>query len=262
MRVALRYEVRAILPAGREQSADVCWPATFLEIGGEMGSPKAERSPAKVKAADAPKRARKPSLRERQRSLTRSALLDGAREVFESKGYGDATIDEIAARAGTSRGTFYLYFSKGEALAELVTDAFFASLGASEDGLLGNLDRVSPLTTENLRAWIARYVHTWEENKLLGRAWMEGDVIDPEVRGLTEQRLRRAVGVLTTIITHARASAGLSVDQKDVRARATLMDLQLSYFAYHVVMRGLDVDVDAGIAIMAEQWHAAIYSGD
>jgi hypothetical protein len=37
------------------------------------------------------------------------------------------------------------------------------------------------------------------------------------------------------------------------------MDLQLQYFCYHVLVRGLDVDIKAGIAAIADQWIAAIH---
>jgi AcrR family transcriptional regulator len=37
-------------------------------------------------------------------------LLDGARDLFLKKGFHDTTIEAIAAGAGASAGTFYLYF--------------------------------------------------------------------------------------------------------------------------------------------------------
>ena len=37
-------------------------------------------------------------------------ILDAAREVFGEKGFTDASMDEIAARAGLAKGTLYLYF--------------------------------------------------------------------------------------------------------------------------------------------------------
>ena len=40
----------------------------------------------------------------------------------------------------------------------------------------------------------------------------------------------------------------------EARARAALMDLQLNYFCYHVVGRGLDIEIPAGLDAMASQW--------
>lgn len=51
----------------------------------------------------------------------RSALLQAAMEVFAQRGYRDASVDEIAARAGYSKGAIYFYFSGKD-------DLFFALL--------------------------------------------------------------------------------------------------------------------------------------
>ncbi|MFD7999525.1 TetR/AcrR family transcriptional regulator [Streptomyces mirabilis] len=53
------------------------------------------------------------SLRERNRLRTRRELLDAALEVFAESGYGLATVENIAARAGASKVTLYTYFPQG-----------------------------------------------------------------------------------------------------------------------------------------------------
>jgi AcrR family transcriptional regulator len=62
---------------------------------------------------DTPRGRRVPSLRERNRQRTRQELLDSALAVFTESGYGSATVDSIAARAGTSKVTLYSYFPQG-----------------------------------------------------------------------------------------------------------------------------------------------------
>src|SRR3954469_5019614 len=60
----------------------------------------------------------------------RSQLLASARTVFARRGFDDATVSEIVARAGVAQGTFYLYFPGKEALAgafaELLSERFAA----------------------------------------------------------------------------------------------------------------------------------------
>jgi AcrR family transcriptional regulator len=51
----------------------------------------------------------------------RGALLQAAAEVFARRGYRDASVDEIAERAGYSKGAIYFHFSGKE-------DLFFALL--------------------------------------------------------------------------------------------------------------------------------------
>jgi AcrR family transcriptional regulator len=61
------------------------------------------------------------SLRERQREERAALILGAAQEVFAGKGYHDASLDEIAARAGIAKGTVYLHFTgKEDLLAALV----------------------------------------------------------------------------------------------------------------------------------------------
>ncbi|MCV7224983.1 TetR/AcrR family transcriptional regulator [Mycolicibacterium komossense] len=53
------------------------------------------------------------SLRERNRLRTRRELLDAALEVFSEDGFGSATVEKIAERAGAAKGTLYTYFPQG-----------------------------------------------------------------------------------------------------------------------------------------------------
>jgi AcrR family transcriptional regulator len=58
----------------------------------------------------------------------RVELLRAARDVFATKGYHDAKIDDIVAAAKVAKGTFYLYFpDKRSVFAELV-DGLFSRL--------------------------------------------------------------------------------------------------------------------------------------
>lgn len=59
----------------------------------------------------------------------RAELLRAARDVFVTKGFHDAKVDDIVARASVAKGTFYLYFpDKRSVFAELV-DGLFKRLG-------------------------------------------------------------------------------------------------------------------------------------
>ncbi len=62
------------------------------------------------------------------RAKRREQILSVAAEVFAEKGYHDARIDDIVARAKVARGTFYLYFEDKRAIFEELVDAFVHSL--------------------------------------------------------------------------------------------------------------------------------------
>jgi len=54
--------------------------------------------------------------KEREREARRNAILDAAEAVFKSKGFANATMDDIAREAELAKGTVYLYYKSKEEL--------------------------------------------------------------------------------------------------------------------------------------------------
>ena len=81
-----------------------------------------------------------------------SALLDAARHVFGRRGFADASVDEIARRAGVAKGTVYLYYRSKRAL-------YWASL---REGLVALSDEIRGKVEEgvSLRDKIEAFVAT------------------------------------------------------------------------------------------------------
>jgi TetR/AcrR family transcriptional regulator, mexJK operon transcriptional repressor len=60
----------------------------------------------------------------------RAAFLSAAREVFQQKGYAEATLDDVIARSGGSRQTLYALFGGKQGLFEaLVTETCWSIFG-------------------------------------------------------------------------------------------------------------------------------------
>lgn len=57
-----------------------------------------------------------PSIRERQRAVTRDAIRDAAIEVASETGFAALTMDLVAERAGVSASTVYRYFADRDSL--------------------------------------------------------------------------------------------------------------------------------------------------
>ncbi len=53
-------------------------------------------------------------LKEKLREARAGLILDVAEEVLAEKGYHDASMEEIAARAGVAKGTLYQHFPRYE----------------------------------------------------------------------------------------------------------------------------------------------------
>lgn len=80
--------------------------------------------------------------KEREKEQRRSDIVDAAEQVFAQKGFGSATMDDVAERAELSKGTLYLYFNTKEELFLAVAARGLEVLGnlfmkASEDGETG-----------------------------------------------------------------------------------------------------------------------------
>src|SRR4030081_1297344 len=53
----------------------------------------------------------RPRASEKEQADTRGSLLNAAARLIAERGYRGMTVNEIVARAGLSKGTFYWYFS-------------------------------------------------------------------------------------------------------------------------------------------------------
>lgn len=82
-------------------------------------------------------------------------LLDAARDVFVEKGFAAARLDEVAEKAGVSKGTIYLYFKNKEVLFKAVIQSGLAPAVASVEALAVEIDR-PPI--ERLR----RFLGVWQ----------------------------------------------------------------------------------------------------
>ena len=58
--------------------------------------------------------------RERRKEARPGELLDAALDLFVEKGFSATRVEEVAARAGVSKGTLFLYFQSKEDLFKAV----------------------------------------------------------------------------------------------------------------------------------------------
>ena len=62
-------------------------------------------------------------MRQRRKEARPGELLEAALEVFADKGFAAARMDDIARRAGVSKGTVFLYYESKQALFRAVVEA-------------------------------------------------------------------------------------------------------------------------------------------
>src|SRR5438046_4885822 len=106
-------------------------------------------------------------------------LFDAGMRVFAERGYHAARVDDIVRTARTSHGTFYLYFAnKEDLLRALAVDCAQRITDTSEH--IGPIDRGESGFLA-LRTFLASFLDVYRRFGPVIRAWMEGQVGDPEV---------------------------------------------------------------------------------
>lgn len=107
-------------------------------------------------ATDDPQEA--PAASRRRRKETRpQELLDAALALFVEKGFAGTRSEEVARRAGVSKGTLYLYYPSKEDLFKAVVRQTLSTLIAEGEELAGGYEGPTPaLLVELLQTWWQR----------------------------------------------------------------------------------------------------------
>jgi AcrR family transcriptional regulator len=90
-----------------------------------------------------------------------AGILEAARSVFATKGFNEATVDDIANAAGVAKGTVYLYYRSKR-------DIYFSALKFGIQQMYAVLDeqlKAESTTEGKLRALIAVKLAYFDENR-------------------------------------------------------------------------------------------------
>ena len=99
--------------------------------------------------------------RGRRKQARPAELLQAALDLFVEKGYAATRVEEIAARAGVSKGTLFLYFaSKEDLFKAVVRDTIASHLNEWQQELAAFNGSSTELLTACLQAWCERMVLT------------------------------------------------------------------------------------------------------
>lgn len=89
-----------------------------------------------------------------RRQRMRLRLIESALQVYAEKGLDRASIDDVIAAAGVSRGTFYNYFRTDAELAEAVSEALTTELIAQIEARVGGLANPAERIARGLRLYL------------------------------------------------------------------------------------------------------------
>jgi AcrR family transcriptional regulator len=184
------------------------------------------------------------------RETRRRAILDAAAAVFDGRGYAATTVEEIAERAGISKGSVYNYFhSKHDLFNHLFTEAV-ATDEAEADRAVAELIAAADKVRWLLDYWFGRFGHYRRLGRLILEFWVvaarepQGSELTDVLQGLYDRWLARVTdivsqgvregqfrpqmppyaaasvltGVLDGLLVHSILNIGVEVDEPFVAA--------------------------------------------
>ncbi len=151
---------------------------------------------------------------------TRERILTAARTVFGRRGYGEATMEEIALDAGVSNGALYHHFpSKGELFKEILDEHMREQ----------HFELAAFVPASSFREVIERFVSYWfnhlrtehESDTLFVELWAQASR-EPEARAAVANFIRQGAGLIVQALRAAQRAGAVRADV-DVEAAATLI---------------------------------------
>jgi AcrR family transcriptional regulator len=95
---------------------------------------------------------------ERRKEARPAELIAAALELFVEKGYAGTRLEDVAARAGVSKGTLYLYFeNKDDLFKAVVRESIVARLSETADEALRYAGPSDELLRRLIRGWWTDY---------------------------------------------------------------------------------------------------------
>ena len=163
-------------------------------------------------------------------------LLDAGLEVFSARGYHATRVDDVVRAARTSHGTFYLYFAnKEDLLRALAVDCAQQLTDLSTD--MGPIDS-GPAGYAELRRFLAAFLGVYRRFGPVIRAWMEGQVGDPDVDRLGFKAFAAIGGELGS-----RMRAANTVEHEEIAVTALMA--MIERFSYVIASRQVVGDDDS-----------------
>jgi TetR/AcrR family transcriptional regulator, fatty acid metabolism regulator protein len=155
-------------------------------------------------------------VQEKQTELTRRRIVDAALEIFATKGYHHATMDEIASVSQVSKGGLYFHFpSKQELFLGLADAAANMLIGKMEEAMEGKGVR----RREKVRGALEAAFQLLERHRTMARLVFlkMGSLGHPFDAKLMEihQRIAR---LIQSQLEQARAEGGIAVKNTELVA--------------------------------------------
>jgi AcrR family transcriptional regulator len=140
-----------------------------------------------------------PGLRERKDAEVKRAFFEAAMELFQEKGFDATTVDEIAAKVGYSRATFFNHFGTKKGVFRYYGQRLTERVGA----VLAGVDRaLSPL--ERIREILFAMAREADAHRDTVRVVFLHSSSDPDYLSGPSPARRRIADVVTALTKEAQ----------------------------------------------------------
>ncbi|MFI7123083.1 TetR/AcrR family transcriptional regulator [Amycolatopsis sp. NPDC049868] len=192
------------------------------------------------------------SVREEQRLMTRQRIITAARRTFEERGYGQASIGDIAKAAKVNRATFYLHFTNK---AEVFTEVYRTvreEQSAQYWSLLGQA--LAEGKAASVRGWLDKALAWWEDQAALLPAIHEAMASDLEVATRWKDQLDQLAGELGGYL------ATIPEERREQqRLRVELLMVQLDQLCFRaIVQKVFAIEREALLDVVTGLWVDAL----
>jgi len=161
-------------------------------------------------------------IREEKRAL----IMDTALDLFANKGFHSTSIQDIAEKAGISKGLLYNYFDSKEDLIRIIIakglDDIFVFFDPNHDGIL---------TKQEIQYFIEETFRIMEENMEFWKLYIS-ILTQPLVLKLVEKRFSEIMGSLWRIIERYFEQQG----EKDPKVSARIFGALLDGIGLHFIL--------------------------
>lgn len=196
----------------------------------------------------------------RRKTARPSEIVAAALEVFAEKGFAAARLDDIAARAGVSKGALYLYYDSKETLFLAVARSAVAPnlkvIQAAAEAFEGPVAELIPMVLaraaatiggdERLPAVVRMVIGESRTFPALARIWHD-DVVGP------------VIGAITTLIARAQARGEIAPGDPQLHAFSLMGPLLLGALFGEVFAEAGEAPVD--LPALAEQHASTVLRG-
>jgi len=164
-------------------------------------------------------RAYRPGRKEDLGAETRKRILEAVRGLLDEGTFHQATVEQIAKRAGVARATVYQHFGTRLGLVDALCETFDATpalLALRKSVEIADLDAA-------MDDWVANVVKFWSGEERILQQLYGVAAIDEAARALVGRQVEDRRGELKRMVARAKSSGKLNGTERDVMARLLML---------------------------------------